>query len=73
MCVITHRFEVFMNQKKMVSKVRIQPRVDETVVRLAKAKCVTEGITLEGVVERLLRRWTSGNIDIFISDENKTR
>jgi hypothetical protein len=62
-----------MNQKKMVSKVRIQPRVDETVVRLAKAKCVTEGITLEGVVERLLRRWTSGNIDIFISDENKTR
>ena len=53
-----------MKQQKMAEKVRIQPRVDRDVVRLAKAKAIQNEQTFEQAIEALLRAWVTGKIQI---------
>ena len=43
-------------------KIRMSPRVDRDVVRLAKSKAVALDVTLEWVVEQLLKNWVGGQI-----------
>ena len=53
-----------MKQQKIAEKVRIQPRIDKDVARLAKAKAIQNEQTFEQAVEALLRAWVSGKIQI---------
>lgn len=43
-------------------KIRMSPRVDRDVVRLAKSKAVALDVTVEWVVEQLLKGWVGGQI-----------
>jgi len=47
-------------QLEIKGKTRLSPRVDRNVVRLAKSKAAAQELTLEGVIEQLLRGWVSG-------------
>ena len=51
-------------QTKLSHRKRIQPRVDEKTVRLAKSKAALQGLNLEYVIERLLAGWVTGRITI---------
>jgi len=39
-------------------------RVEEQIWRQAKAKAALQGITLKETIERLLKRWIDGEINI---------
>ena len=56
-----------MEPKETRQRVRIQPRIDKTVARLAKAKAIHNGQTFEHVVEALLKAWVSGKIKVVES------
>jgi len=55
-----------------LTKVRIQPRLDPEVVKLAKIKALQTDQTLEQAVEALLRAWVSGRLKI-VSDKGGRR
>ncbi len=57
-------------QQKIDEKVRMQPRISKEVHRLARSKAAMEDVTLEYVVERLLRLWVSGKVKI-VNGEKK--
>ena len=51
-------------QQRLKERVRLSPRVDRNVVRLAKSKAAAQEVPLEWVVEKLLAGWVAGRIKI---------
>ena len=61
-----------MKQKKLPERMRLTPRVDREVARLAKSKCAMQEITLEFAIERLLSAWLAGKVNIVESNSEDT-
>jgi hypothetical protein len=53
-------------------RVRLSPRVDRGIVRLAKSKAAAKELTLEWVVEQLLALWVAGKVNLTQAIANKS-
>lgn len=52
-------------------RVKLSPRVREEIARLAKAKAILGGFTLESAVDELLSKWVKGEVKLDFEGVNK--
>jgi hypothetical protein len=58
-------------QLTLGDKVRLSPRVSRDVVRLAKSRAAAQELTLEYVIEQLLKAWVTKQIKLPITNDDK--